>query len=262
MNERAQGLAYFFKLCANKYAKEEITKMKMNYGDRGNENEHIKEYSMCYHKDHPHFKASCGPDWTFHNWPSANIPSFQETVAKIMVEAMKPPTMDKVGWFGNIYSPSCGSVEAQTRPLLKKIGNDYPDDFDIVHIHPNRGQINESISTYVSLPDLVKYKYLIDIGGNGYSGRLKYLLFSKRPLLLVDRHYVEYFHEDLVPYQHYIPVNMDLSNLLEQVEWMKANPIQARDMALHAYEYALTHFTMTKVVDRVYQVYNHLSKET
>lgn len=256
MNERAQGLAYFFKLCAHKYANEHITEMKMNWGDRGNENEHIKEYSMCYHKDHPHFKKYCGPDWTFHHWPSANIPSFQETVAKMMVESMKPPTVDKVGWVGNIYSPSCKAVECETRPLLKKIGDDHPENFDIIHIHPVGGKINESISTYVSLPDLVKYKYLIDIGGNGYSGRLKYLLFSKRPLLIVDRNYIEYFHDDLVPYTHYVPVNMDLSNLVEQVEWMRTNPQKVNEMAQHAYEYAVTHFTMKKLIERVHVVYN------
>jgi hypothetical protein len=262
MNERSQGLLYFVHRCAEKHANQDITRMKLNWGDRGSELTETKEYTMCYHKDQVSLKKYCGPDWTFHHWPSASIPSFQDTVVKIMVEAMKPPSIDKVGWFGNIHSPSVGTVEHTTRPLLKKIGDENPELFDIIHIKPVRGQINSTISHYVSLPDLVKYHSLIDIGGNGYSGRLKYLLFSKRPLLLVERNYIEYFHDDLVPYTHYIPVNMDLSNLLEQVNWMKQNPEKAREIALNAYEFALHQFTMNQVVDRVHSVYNHLSKET
>ena len=257
MNERVQGLTYLATLCTERY-KKDILKMKMNTGDRGSENK--KEYSMCYPKDKHGLKPSCGPDWTFHHWPSANIPSFQETVAKIMVASMKPPQKFKVGWFGNIHSPSCLAVECTTRPLLKKIGDEHPDWFEIVHIPPKNGQINAEIDTYVSLPDLVKYSYLIDIGGNGYSGRLKYLLFSKRPLLLVDRQYVEYFHDDLVPYTHYIPVRMDLSDLLEQVKWLHDHPEQAQAIALHAYEFAVHQFTMENVLARMHSVY--LCKET
>lgn len=38
-------------------------------------------------------------------------------------------------------------------------------------------------SQYISMPDLVrKYSILIDIEDSGYSGRLKYLLLSHRPV--------------------------------------------------------------------------------
>jgi hypothetical protein len=258
--ERMEGLTYLVRRCAETYGTPDIAAMRLNVTDTGNEDG--REYSMCYSTHHPHLKKYCGPDWTFHHWPSASIPSFQETVATIMVEAMKPPTIPKIGWFGNIHSPSYHSVEHKTRPLLKQIGDAHPDVFDIVHISPVYGKLSASIPQYRSLPELVRYQYLIDIGGNGYSGRLKYLLFSKRPLLLVDRTYVEYFHEDLVPYTHYIPVSMDLSNLLEQAEWVRANPAQAQTIAEQAFEFAMRHFTMEKVLARIHSVYTHLNKET
>ena len=116
------------------------------------------------------------------------------------------------------------------------------------------------INNYISLPDLTKYKYLLDIGGNGYSGRLKYLLYSKRPILLIDRNYVEYFHDDLKPYEHYIPVKMDLSDLLDQVEWMKQNPDKCKEIAQNAYNFAIENFTKEKLIDRIYEVYKNLSE--
>lgn len=78
------------------------------------------------------------------------------------------------------------------------------------------------------------YRFLIDIGGNGYSGRLKLLLFSRHPLLIVDRDYIEFFHSSLVPYVHYVPVKMDLSDLLEKARWIRDNYEKRLEIAANA----------------------------
>ena len=260
MGERCNGLVSLFIKCSEKYGKEEIKNINYNANDRGNENENDKQYSMCYNKNNPNLKKYCGPDWVFYHWPSANILHFEETKNNIMLEYNKNPipSIEKVGWFGNIYSPLNDVIEYKTRPLLKKIGDENPELFDIVHISPIHGIINNNIPNYLSLPDLIKYKYLIDIGGNGYSGRLKLLLFSKRPLLLVDRDYVEYFHDDLIPYIHYIPVKNDLSDLLEQINWMKLNPEKSLEIADNAFNYAINNFNIDNLLDRIFIVYNNL----
>lgn len=255
MDERSVGLIYFFNKCRDKYFKDkEYRYIPFNCSDRGNSNENAKEYSMCFDKNNMNLKKYCGPDWVFCHWPSADIHSFENTKNQIIFESNKQPTIDKVGWFGNIHSPLSDVIEYTTRPLLLKIGNENPDLFDVIHV-----QVPQStVTNYLSLPDLIKYKYLIDIGGNGYSGRLKFLLFSKRPLLIVDRNFVEYFYHDLIPYTHYIPVNMDLSNLLEQVNWMKMNPEKALEIANNAFYFALNNFTEDKLIERVYHVYNNI----
>ena len=258
MGEREVGLHFLFSKCYEKYHKEEIKHIIFNCHDRGNENENIKEYSMCYNKNNPNLKKYCGPDWVFHHWPSANIDLYEDTKNQIILESNKYPTIDKVGWFGNIYSPLSDVIEHNTRPLLKKIGDENPELFDIFHVGLSSGKINNSCPNYISLPDLIKYKYLIDIGGNGYSGRLKFLLFSKRPLLIVDRNYIEYFNDDLIPYKHYIPVKMDLSDLLEQVNWIIMNPEKSLEIANNAFDYAINNFKIDDLIDRIHYVYNNL----
>jgi hypothetical protein len=62
MNERAHGLNYFFTKCAKKYQNDDILKIKYNCADRGNENDTVKEYSMCYNKNNKNLKKYCGPD--------------------------------------------------------------------------------------------------------------------------------------------------------------------------------------------------------
>jgi hypothetical protein len=254
--ERKDAMKKLFCECAVSSEKTDIVNMRFNVEDRGLDE---KEYSMCYDKRKPDLKMYCGPDWTFVNWPSANISSFERTVTEITARGELDPIIPKVGWFGNIRSPLRDVPEFQTRPLLKQIGGERPDLFDIINVEPKRGLVDERAPRYMSLPDLVQYKTLLDIGGNGYSGRLKYLMFSKRPLLVVDRHYVEYFHDDLIPYTHYIPVKMDLSDLVEKACWVNDNYEAATRIACNAFEFAVSRFGKDQLFERIVKVYVSVS---
>jgi hypothetical protein len=217
---------------------------------------------MCYDRRKPGLEKFVGPDSYFYHCPPVNIRSFEETRDQIIAAGNINPTIAKVGWFGNIYSPIFSDVpEHKTRPLLKAIGDANPHLFDIVQVNPQNGEINQNINTYLTLPQQMRYKYLIDIGGNSWSCRLKLLLFSKRPLLLVDRHYIDYYYNDLKPYVHYVPVNMDLSDLLEKTQWMMDHYEECVQMAQAAFDYATTHFTKDKLLQRVYYVARNIRNE-
>ena len=95
--------------------------MKFNTHDRGNENENENEYSMCYNKNNPNLEKKCGPDFMFYFWPSASIGLFESIKNEIILESNKQPIIDKVGWYGNLYSPLNDVPEFNTRPLLKKL---------------------------------------------------------------------------------------------------------------------------------------------
>jgi hypothetical protein len=134
-----------------------------------------------------------------------------------------------------------------------ELAKEHPNLFDFRHIAPGRdGFIPGDHPSYLSLPNMVRaFAFVLDIGGNGYSGRLKYLLFSKRPLFIVEREFVQFFHADLVAFTHFIPVHEDLSNLVSQMEWALAHLEQVHQIALNAFEYAtanLTHERFLKVL--------------
>jgi hypothetical protein len=180
-------------------------------------------------------------------------------VLKIIQASDAKPMSSKVGWYGNLTSPLKDVPEYLTRPKLKAIADANSTLLDIIHIAPNRGIIDANIENYMTLEDLVRnYKYLLDIGGNGYSGRLKYLLFSKRPLILVERRYVEYFHDDLLPFVHYIPVKTDLSDLIDKILWIHSNEKVCEQIAENALQFAKTNFTKEKLCQRIMQVYSHI----
>ncbi len=174
------------------------------------------------------------PDFTFHNWQEVRIEDYIETVNEIDKYGRLPFEVNKVGWMGVL----------ETNPMRKTlfdIGQAHTDILDIINMNWKE---NQEPTRYMSLPELVsKYSTLIDIEGVGWSGRLKFLLWSHRPLIIVDRPHKEYYFEHLKEWEHYIPVKRDLSDLIEKTNWIMNNYDKAQKIAENAYEFAKIHLT-------------------
>ena len=52
--------------------------------------------------------------------------------------------------------------------------------------------------------------------------------------LKIDSTNIEWFYADLVPYVNYVPIKSDFSDLLSQVEWLKANDDKAKEISKNA----------------------------
>ncbi|KAJ7595028.1 glycosyl transferase family 90-domain-containing protein [Mycena floridula] len=71
------------------------------------------------------------------------------------------------------------------------------------------------------------FKYLLDIDGNGFSGRYLGLMRSGS-LVFKSTVFSEFFDHLLQPFIHYLPVLPDLSDLVSQIEWANSNQAEAR----------------------------------
>lgn len=226
-------------------------------GTRGDVAAGRSEYSMCYRRDIPELRDFCGPDWTFVHWPSAGVAAFERTRDDIVEASRTEPQKPGIaGWIGHVHLREWGQCdedvnERETRPKLLALSKgELAGKLEVTHV-----SAKDPPSLRVPMPQLVRtYGILVDIGGIGYSGRLKYLLFSGRPLLLVDRAYVEYFHEDLKPYVHFVPVRADLQDLGERIDWVRAHPEEAAAIAQRASDFARTRFAYASVLKRVREV--------
>ncbi|KAF7299174.1 CAP10 domain-containing protein [Mycena indigotica] len=78
-----------------------------------------------------------------------------------------------------------------------------------------------------SKEEVYKFKYLLDVDGNTFSGRYLSLLRSGS-LVFKSTVYDEYFNDWLLPYEHYVPVSPDLSDLVDKVQWAIDNEAEAR----------------------------------
>ena len=90
-----------------------------------------------------------------------------------------------------------------------------------------------AVGESMSLPDLARYKYHIDLGGGGgttWTGTIDKLAMPG----LLFHHLTptkDYFHDLLVPWRHYIPVSEDLSDLKSKYDWAESHPNEAKRIA-------------------------------
>jgi hypothetical protein len=221
-----------------KYNWNDFTEIKICTGDvENNDNDYSYSKQNSY--------KNLVPDFNFHSWPQVGIINYEIFVKRIDSAGLNNYEINKVGWIGNTNTNSM-------RKKLLEIGNNNTELLEIFDM--NWIQTGNTLlhgTKYISTPELVKkYSILIDIEGCGYSGRLKHLLWSHRPLLLVDRPHKEYFFEFLKEWEHYIPVKRDLSDLIEKTKWCLENYNEALKIAENAYEFSKIHLTREACLDK------------
>lgn len=91
---------------------------------------------------------------------------------------------------------------------------------------------------HISFFDFFKYKYQINVDGTVAAYRLPYLLAGDSVVLKQDSGYYEHFYKQLRPWEHYIPVKADLTDLLEMIQWARDHDQEARKIALAGQRFA------------------------
>lgn len=187
------------------------------------------------------------PDFTFDKWLECGIDEYNIAIKKIIDGGNNKYIVEKLFWTGNL----------NTQPLryeLLRLGNLFENKLEIIPMDWirkfHKGSMHD-FTKYTSLEDHTKYKYLIDCGARGFSGRLKFLLYTNRPLFLVNRdeNKQEYFYNKLIPFKHYIPVKEDLSDLILQLEWAENNYADAIAIADNAREFAIENLNKKSVIE-------------
>lgn len=153
------------------------------------------------------------PDFNYDCYRHVGYKDYEDVRSLINKIDVTPET-NKIGWIG------AGTDSITPRKILYKLGQSNTDTLDI------RSNIWDRINTdciiggqYLNYEEQIKkWKYLIDVEGVGYSGRLKYLLSSKRIVFIVSRPWYEWFYRYLKPWENFIPVKRDLSDLLINYE--------------------------------------------
>ena len=93
------------------------------------------------------------------------------------------------------------------------------------------------ISPAVSYSHFCNYKMVLIVDGNGISSAHTWCFgIGAVPFLVTNNTF--WFSNLLVPFQNYIPVKYDLSDLEEKIEWVLEHDVEARDIAHRASEFA------------------------
>ncbi|KAL7429109.1 hypothetical protein ACHAXM_001540 [Skeletonema potamos] len=83
---------------------------------------------------------------------------------------------------------------------------------------------------YIDAKELSSFKYHADFGGGGGTTWKGSLVKLALPGVLFHHETpsYDYFHEELIPFVHYIPVSTELEDLREKYEWAEKHPDEAR----------------------------------
>ncbi len=87
------------------------------------------------------------------------------------------------------------------------------------------------LDAWIPLEAFLTFKIQIDIDGNGCAWGLFQKLYMLSATLKIESPLVQWYYDKLIPWTHYIPVKADFSDLLKQLQWIKENDRDAREIA-------------------------------
>jgi hypothetical protein len=185
------------------------------------------------------------PCHVFHAWKECGISDYDSVCNEMNSASLQEPKDSRLFWIGNAATHS-------TRNLFLDVTKSRSDVYaiDSGNWHGTDGTMKTAEKKYISLPEHCDYKYLIDIQGNGYSGRTKLLMHSGRPLFYQDREWHEYWFFETKPFVHYIPVKEDFSDLNEKLDWASENPQACDTIAANALAFAKANLRRSNAVKR------------
>ena len=105
------------------------------------------------------------------------------------------------------------------------------------------GMLNTGITPtdkFLKMYEQSQYKYIIHIDGNVNAYRMLYTMATGSLILRVMSEYTSWAEQFLKPNVHYVPVNSDLSNLQDVLDWCKSNQQQCEEIASNALKLSRT----------------------
>ena len=113
------------------------------------------------------------------------------------------------------------------------------------------------LSKKMPIGDISNYKYILSIEGNVAQFRLTLELSFNSVILLVKSDHYIWYQPLLKPWIHYVPVNADLSDLMEKIHWCKTHNDKCRIIASNAVTFYNQYMTQNSVYDYMECIFNY-----
>lgn len=163
---------------------------------------------------------------------------------------------DKIPWNEKIDKGFFrGSRTSKTRDPLVLLSRKKPNLVDAAYTKNQAWKSVEDTlghepADIVSLPDHCQFKYLFNFRGVAASFRLKHLFLCNSLVFHVVSNggdWLEFFYKRLIPWQHYIPVSPDLSDVEQLLEWAQLNDTEAQRIAIQGKQFIENFLTLESI---------------
>ena len=178
----------------------------------------------------------------FQNWNEMR-PRWRGTALTLQAE-IEHKHKDEPIWLDSKFAGDMPGLTEETLEHFNKIG---------VHV-----------KTSEMRPELMsKYRYQIDYGGGGgttWSGTLEKLSMPGA-LFHHETPTMDWFHKEMMPWKHYLPVNWDLTDLRAKYDWAEANLDKISEISREATKLS-DYLLSTEYMEKTYQdlFVDHLAK--
>ena len=107
-----------------------------------------------------------------------------------------------------------------------------------------------------------RFKYIINLDGHVTAFRLSLELSMGSVILLADSPWKIWYRDMLNPYEHYVPVKEDLSDLIDQIKWCKQNDEQCKQIAKNARRFYDVYLSKRGILDYMQKLLVEMRAET
>ena len=102
---------------------------------------------------------------------------------------------------------------------------------------------------FLSLQEQSKYRYIINLDGHVSAFRLSIELGMGSVILLAESPWKLWYSDLLVPYEHYVPIKRDLSNLIKQIKWCRDNDDKCQEIVANSAKFYNTYLQERGILD-------------
>ena len=173
------------------------------------------------------------PDFIFGGWWHIGLHEYDPFVSEIRRQAESPPVHDSAFWIGNpeMHESRVALLELSKRHATRVDARAIQWRHELGNASESTGERAMTEGGWVTLQEHPRWRYLLDMPGTGWSGRLKLLAHCGRTLLLPPRSHWDWASSKLLPGVHYVSIKDDLSDLVHSIDQLEANRSHAQSMA-------------------------------
>lgn len=194
------------------------------------------------------------PDYVFGNWSHIGLFDFDNFCKEICENnSLQNIKYNNLFWIGN-------TEQIPQRIKYLELCKQHPNIF--VGEKMNWVDNGRQPTKFLKLKDHCYFKYLIDMMGYGWSGRIKLLPFCNRPLFVADREFWGWSDIQIIKQDLHIQVKEDLSDLLEKFNWAESNQSFVFERSSRLLDYCQNNLTFEKACDQATQIISESIKKT
>jgi hypothetical protein len=126
----------------------------------------------------------------------------------------------------------------------------------------DRDEIRERASFLSSNQQSEQYKYIVHIDGHVSAFRLSLELSMGCVILLQNSPYKTWYKNMLKEYEHYVPINNDLSDINEKIKWCRDNDDKCFQITQNAIEFYNKYLSKNGILDYLQKLFVDIKTQT